>query len=127
MKRIIFLLTIFSSGSLWAEWTYSAYLEETGDKYYVDYSTIESNKSLVYAWNMTDLVKPDLNGALSFTSLYELKCNAPKQYRIISFQAYNLPMAEDGLMGSVNPDTDWEYLLPGSVIDIMVSDICSAD
>jgi len=126
MKKLIILIAVLMTTSASAEWTYSTSQKENGNKSYIDYKTIESNKGLVYAWTMTDFVRVGEDGVSSVKVFYAIDCGTPKQYNILSFHAYSSPMAAKGLMASLTPEDPWEYLIPGSVVDQVASDICTA-
>lgn len=127
MNKLIALLSIFISSPVWSEWSYVVSQESNGHEYYVDYTTIEFNEIHVYAWTMTDFIQEEDDGTESITALYEIRCDAPKQMRVISFQTYKNPMADGGLIKTIQPDPDFQYLIPGSVMDILVSTICLAN
>ena len=112
------------ASSAWAEWTHSTDSLETEVEYYIDYETVKSNNSLVYAWSMSDFLKPDNNGILSTKVLYEVDCEIPKKYKHLSFYLYTAHRAKGGHADSFMPDDVWVFPPPGSIGDTLVSDIC---
>ena len=113
--------------SAWAEWTLST--ESFDDKkYYLDFSTLEYDGNFVYAWIMTDFLKPDSDGISSNSMLYKTDCNRPKKYKLLSLILYKGSMGTGDVINSIQPPNDpWDYPPPGSVVEKLVSLMCSAN
>ena len=125
MKKLL-LLSVFLSSNTWAEWTIVAYHEDTRDDFYIDYATIESNGNLAYAWTMTNFLVASEDGTASVTAFYEVNCKAPKKFRVLSFQTYDTSMADGAFTNTTDTDSDFTFALPGSVVEVIISRICSS-
>ena len=114
------------ASSAWAEWSLTASAPDDGNKFYLDYNTIESDGNFVYAWTLIELAEQSSNGDLSQSGLYKVDCNIPKKYKYISFITYKGSMGTGGVNTSLEPENEpWSYPPPGSVSEIMLSRICS--
>ena len=80
MKKLILIaLLIFSSPS-YAEWTEVVKSEkpspyEDGNTYYVDFERVRKHDGYVFYWELVDLVKPSLEGYLSYRIYKKADCD----------------------------------------------------
>ena len=124
MKKLFLLLfsMLISLNSYGANWINIASTNE--HDFYADINSIKKNNEFVYAWILTDAMKPSSYGDLSNKILYETKCNNPYKYRGISWHYYKLPM------GQGSPDSnslvgDWNYASPESAREEILNFICN--
>jgi hypothetical protein len=92
MKKLLILLfsILISFNSYGADWI--KITSTTKNDFYIDINSIKKNSEFVYAWILSDYMKPDSYGDLSSKTLYETKCNTPIKFRGISWHYYKLPM-----------------------------------
>ena len=68
--------------SAWAEWSLTASAPDDGNKFYLDYNTIESDGNFVYAWTLIELAEQSSNGDLSQSGLYKVDATYLKNINI---------------------------------------------
>ena len=80
---------MFSSTSF-AEWTQLG-VSKSGDTYYLDFESIRKVDGFIYFWSLTDFLKPDEWGDLSYKTYLQGDC---KLFRIkyLSFSYHKQPM-----------------------------------
>ena len=113
---------MFSAAS-WAEWT--EVVSAGGTKTYVDFERIRKANGLVYYWAIQDRLEPSPNGALSYKTYYKVDCETLRHWEL-SFTTYKLPMAEgDGHTVPPDPDPQWDYAQPQSVLEATLEAVCA--
>ena len=95
-----------------------------GRIYYVDYERIRKHGGYVYWWKVTDLLKPDKDGDLSYKKYYQGDCKLFR-FKLLSYSYHKEPMGRG--IGETNnkPDKDWEYAPPDSASEIILKSVCS--
>ena len=127
MRYLLIISTLttslmFSAASR-AEWNYVT--GAGGDKTYVDFERIRTVNGLVYYWEITDKLEPSSTGALSYKVYSKVDCETLRKWEL-SFTTYKLPMAEgDGHTLSPDPDPQWQYAQPGSVLEATLQAVCN--
>ena len=116
---------MFSTTSF-AEWKSMNIKNDINTKYYLN-EKIRKHGGFIYAWILSDLVKPDKFGNLSYKSYWQVDCKVP---RIKNFQEFHY--AEQMGKGSVahiwnSPDKNplWTYIPPDSAAFSVLEFICS--
>ena len=127
MKYLLLLSTLtlsltFSSASF-AEWTLVGE-NVVGSRFYVDLDRIRKNDGYVYAWSLSDHLKPNEDGFMSSKSYREVDCKAFRE-KTLSYISYKQPMGEGEGRTSSPDNPKWRYPPPDSVIEILTNLICS--
>ena len=95
------------------------------DIIYIDFLNMKTNASLVFVWVLTDFKKLDSRGHLSTKGLYEVDCEMPEKYKLLSLNFYKSSMGEGELSDNWTPtNEEYQYPLPNSVISAVVSNTC---
>lgn len=95
------------------------------DIIYIDFLNMKTNASLVFVWVLTDFKKLDSRGHLSTKGLYEVDCEMPEKYKLLSLNFYKSSMGEGELSDNwTPPNEEYQYPLPNSVISAVVSNTC---
>ena len=115
--------TVALASPVFAGWTEVAE-SVNGSTFYIDYDTVKENNGYVYYWDLTDLLKPDSAGDLSYKSLNEVDCGIPRKYRILSDTYYTQPMASGSVNSSSNNASEWIYPSPSSVDETKINAVC---
>jgi hypothetical protein len=120
---LICLFTVLLSAPSYAEWTKVSESVD-GDTYYVDFERIRKHDGYVYFWRLGDLRKPDKDGDLAYKSYIQGDCKLFR-YKTLVTSYHKEPMG--GGTGEVdsNPDKEWKYPPPNSVIEIILKSVCS--
>ena len=114
--------TVAFASPVFAEWT-EVSKGVSGDSFYIDYDIVKENNGYVYFLRLTDLLKPDSEGDLSYKFLLEVDCGNARKFRVLSASYYTQPMA-GGKVTEMNPHDEWYYPKPNSVSGIMTKRVC---
>lgn len=112
---------MFSSISF-AGWTK---VSETygGDKMYLDYDRIREHDGDFYVWFLIDAIKPT-EGIFSVVHYRQVDCNIFR-YKDLDFSAYTYPMGNGTAKYTDQPQENWAYPSPDSLIESALNSICS--
>ena len=96
-----------------------------GDTYYVDFQRIRKHDSYVYWWVLTDFLKPDEDGDLSYKAYHQGDCKLFR-YKYLSVSRYKEPMGSGSGFNvpTASLPKDWNYPSPKSSIEIILKAIC---
>tara|TARA_B100001057_G_scaffold490983_1_gene580294 strand:+ start:3184 stop:3573 length:390 start_codon:yes stop_codon:yes gene_type:complete len=117
----LFSITMWTSNG-YGEWKFLTSSED-GTKFYIDFESVRKHEGYYYYWVLEDLLKPDIDGDLSYINYFQGDCNL---FRIkhLSGLYYKLPMGE-GNSYDVNPENPkWSYVPPGSVFETSLKTVC---
>ena len=123
MKGIILALILTSiSTHVMAKWEQYAYMKDDGTSIYIDRSTIRENRNIVRMWYLNDYKTMQINPRYKFQStkgLTEFDC-VDEKTRMLTFLHYTGNMG-GGRVVHVNDEGPgiWEYIVPGSVYEIL--------
>jgi hypothetical protein len=118
---ILFAL-VFASPS-YAKWK-KVSESVNGNTYYVDFERIRKHEGFVYFWQLTDLLKPDEYGELSFKVYKQGDCKL-FQYKSLSYVYHKQPMGQDtGDTDSIK-HPEWAYPPPSSANEAILKAVCS--
>ena len=119
---LLFSTAMFSSPSF-AEWT-KVGKNVDGNTFYVDFDRIRKHGGYVYFWRLTDLLKPDKEGGLSYKTYQQGDCKLFR-FKYLSFSSHKEPMGRGTPSASSNtPDKDWTYPSPNSSIENILKSVC---
>ena len=124
MKKLLCLslAALVSTSSMGADWEDNG-ANISGDKYYIDTSSIDNSGLYTKVWvkrigKKLKTSKP--KDTQESKVLYEFAC-ASKQIRILSGVFYNF----DGSMDSENTVSDWNYVPPDSIFEALMQRVCN--
>ena len=127
MKKtlLIFTLlvsTVFFSSPSKAGWT-KVSENVDGDTIYVDFERIRKHGGYVYYWALSDLLKPDQYGYLSYKVYQQGDCEMFR-YKQVSGNYIKKPMGV-GLGDSFIPVEKWVYPSHNSIDEAVINTVCS--
>ena len=107
----------------YADWV-AVSKNEFGTTYYVDIERIRTNGSNVYFWQLTDLLKPDKDGDLSYKDYVQGDCEMFRT-KYLSISSYKQPMGE-GVPYTTDslPNSEWKYPPPNSSGEGILKRVC---
>ena len=125
MKHLtITLLTLLLSMGAWAEWTLATE-NEAGDKFYIDFDSIEFKEEKMYVWLLNDYAVPTIYGHLSMKVKYEVDCQTPVKDRYLSNVFYEGAMGKGKIMRTLNETGEWYYVKEETSASFLYSELCS--
>ena len=112
---------MFSTTSF-ADWTEVSESVD-GDTFYVDFERIRKHGGYVYYWMLSDYLKPDETEILSGKVYHQGDCELFR-FKGLSWSFHKEPMG--GGTGEIDnePDKDWTYPPPDSVIETVLKAVC---
>ena len=119
---LVFSLTIFSS-TCYAEWTKVD--EDWLGTFYVDFASIRKVYGYVYFWRLSDFLKPDTDGELSYKIYTQGDCKLFR-YKVLNVSAHKQAMGE-GTGEVAEPIKElegWIYPPPNSAIEHTLKKVC---
>jgi hypothetical protein len=126
MKKLILILlfsTVMFSSPSYAEWT-KVGKSVKGDTSYVDFERMRKHDGYVYYWNLTDYLKPDEDGDLSFKTYNQVDCELFR-YKVLSWSFHKEPMGGDTGDTLNESDKEWRYPPPNSSIEFILKQVCN--
>ena len=122
MKNILLIVLTIVSTSVYAEWE-PLWKNSVGNVYYVDFDRIKKHDGFIYYWWLTDLLKPDKDGDLSYKSYNQGDCNVFRVKQLVG-SYYKVPMGEGkGQVFKFTAD-EWWYPEPGSGKEAILNEVC---
>ena len=128
MKKLVAIFTLLFSTTTfispaYAEWSSVAYNIE-GDHYHIDFSRIRKHDGNIYYWELLDLLKPSRHGFLSALTYKQGNCSK-FGFKILSEQYFKTAMATGVAdLTYSTPEENWRYPTPGSVNELVLTEIC---
>jgi hypothetical protein len=122
ISTLVFLTLMFSSSSF-AGWT--KVTENTvGSTYYVDFERMIKHDGYVYWWDLQSFLIPNKDGNWSYQLYRQGDCRLFRS-KVLSVSYYKKPMG--GGTGETNndPEKNWTYPSPNSVIEVILESVCS--
>ncbi len=128
MLRTILILTTLIFTVLFSTPSYSEWRKVgknvDGDTYYVDFERIRKVDGYVYFWELSDRLKPNKWGNLSAKMYKQGDCKLFR-YKNLSISTHKEPMGGGTGETDDNPDKEWNYPPPDSVIETILKSVCS--
>ena len=114
---------MFSSPS-YAEWTKVD--EDWLGTFYVDFASIRKVDGYVYFWRLSDFLKPDTDGELSYKIYTQGDCKLFR-YKVLSVSAHKQTMGEGTgeVAEPVKELEGWIYPRPNSAIEHTLKKVCT--
>ena len=118
------VLTLMFSSPSYAEWTKVSTTVE-GDTFYVDFERIRKHDGYVYWWGVSNLLKPDKDGDLSYKLYHQGDCELFR-FKFLSASTHKISMGEGKSYALADePQGKWEYPRPNSVSEDILKSVCS--
>ena len=126
IRKITLGITLLFSTLMFASPAYADW-EEIGESdsgtYYVDFDRIRKNGEYVYYWDLSDLLKPDEDGDLSYKVYNQGDCGMFRR-KTLSYSFHKQPMGE-GIGKTVSPpNSEWHYPPPKSMGEEILKRVC---
>ena len=129
MKRILspiliaLTFTVMFSSTSFADWTRVGE-NVTGDSFYVDFERIRKHEGYVYYWDLSNLLKPDKDGDLSYKKYSQGDC---KLFRVkgLTEVYYKQEMGRGNGKTNTSKNPQWKYPIPNSVLETILKAVCS--
>jgi len=128
MKNITIFLalafTVMFSSPSFADW------KEVGENvkghtFYVDFERIRKQNGYVYWWELTDLLKPNKDGDLSYKRYTLGDCKLFRVKRLM-MSFHNELMGRGTPVATINKaDKDWIYPPPNSSFETILNEVCA--
>ena len=93
-----------------------------GTTFYVDFERIRKHDGYVYYWVLTDFLKPDEDGVLSFKIYIQGDCKKLR-LKFLSGSSHKEPMG-GGTGKDEKPDEEWHYPPPDTVSETILKTVC---
>ena len=95
-----------------------------GNTFYVDFERIKKHGGYVYFWILSDYLKPDKYGDLSFKRYNQGDC---KLFRVkpLSYVFHKQPMGRDTGDSNSPKNPEWNYPIPNSSGETILKSVCS--
>ena len=118
------VFTVMFSSTSFGEWTKIGSSGGGATTYYVDFERIRKHGGYVYWWDMTSYSKPSEQGNLSVQDYNQGDC------KLLRFKNLSQTAFEQRMGGGINktnnvPDKEWTYPRPNSVIETILTSVCS--
>ena len=125
MKGLIFVLLMFISCSVWAEWVLIGESTDGSATIYVDPATIRREGVLVKYWRLTDIRVRNKDGNMSWRTRDELDCKKERS-RVTSMTTFSDSMLGGSLNGNFNyPNDEWADIPPCTLDAVKMKFVCA--
>jgi|APSaa5957512493_1039668.scaffolds.fasta_scaffold85550_1 hypothetical protein len=123
MKKIFLIFVLLFSLPSYAEWL-KVGKSNNGDIYYFDYEKVKKHGEYIYIEYLSDLLKPDIDGYLSYKSYMQIDCNLYR-YKILRANLYKESMAgKEGYTINMK-NAEWTQSAPITPIRLALFTACS--
>ena len=128
MKKLILIFTLLFS-VLFSSSSFSEWIEigttVDGTTFYVDFKSIKKHDRYVYYWDLGDYVKPEgRHGNLSVTNYNQVDCELNRRKNLTQTQ-HEKHMAQGRILSRITePDKNWSYPPPESLLITILSSVC---
>ena len=128
MKKILVLLLLMVSTSVFAEWTRVTESADGGYTLYIDYGTIKKKGHKLKVWNLFDYKTVRIGAAneryLSALTRFEYDCEEETE-RGLDYYWYSRNMRQGEIVRSItNIKDETESVMPGSMIETLFKIAC---
>ena len=118
-------ILMFISSVSYAEWILVEHNKNKGNKWYVDFESIEKKGKYIFYFELHDFGEKDNNGDMSAVNYKQVDCQK-LGYKFIEDTYYSGPMAS----GSINafydePDEDWKISTKGTFGHDILKKVCN--
>ena len=123
LTTLVFSLMIFSS-TCFAEWTKVD--EDWLGTFYVDFASMRKVDGHVYFWRLSDFLKPDADGELSYKIYTQGDCKLFR-YKVLGVSAHKQTMGEGTgeVAEPVKELEGWIYPRPNTVGETSLKKVCT--
>ena len=95
-----------------------------GNIFYFDIEKVKKHGEYIYIEYLADLLKPDIDGYLSYKSYMEIDCNLFR-YNTLRVSLYKESMAEKEGYTINNSDAEWKKSPPMTPIRLAIVSACA--
>lgn len=120
--KTLLLLSLFVTGSAWAEWIKIDSMEVS--ILYIDPATIRKEGSLRKVWTLFNLKQRATDGTMSIRSRQEFDCKDEK-YRFLTMTKYTGPMTEGKMISNGENPSDWFEIPPDTSAESFLKIVCA--
>lgn len=119
----LLLLSLFVTGSAWAEWKV---VDETEKAFfYIDPATIRKEGNLRKVWEITDLKTRETDVAMSKRARTEYDCKN-ERWRLLALSTYSESMVKGKeLFNMRGGPTDWSDIPPRTAVETTLKIVCA--
>jgi hypothetical protein len=117
------IFTVMFSSPSFADWK-KVVENVKGTTFYVDFERIRKHGGYVYFWYLTDLLKPDKDGDLSYKIYNQGDCKLFR-HKYLSISLSKEPMGGGTGKTFTYNDNNWIYPPPGSSGESILKSACS--
>jgi len=96
----------------------------TGNKFYVNPSTIRRDGNLRRYWKFTDYASRQSTGVLSARTFEETDCREERR-RTIEITGFSESMLQGRILGTERGDGSWDQIAPGTVAETVMRYVCA--
>ena len=90
----------------------------------MDFERIRKHDGFVYWWDLTDYLKPNKYGDLSYKLYQQGDCKLFR-YKYLGSSNYKQPMGGGHGADYNEPDKDWTYTTPNTSGEVTLKSVCS--
>ena len=130
MKKLLLIFTLLFSTLVFSSPSYAGWTKvgenENGDIFYVDLDRIRKHDGYVYAWDLSNYLKPTKQGNLSVKIYKQHDCKLVR-FKHLSFSFHKQPRGRGSgdVMKPVKEVQGWQYPAPNNVSESILKSICS--
>ena len=122
MKKLtILLFSILISFNSYGEWVQVS-TSVTGMTTFVNIDKIKENNDYIYYWTLTNNYTDDSNKS---AKAYRKSDCAVNRFKVLAFYSYSEPMGGGRLLSQFTPPDEWQYAIPNSVDDTLLTYTCN--
>ena len=120
-----FLILIFINSISHAEWTLVEHNKNGGNKWYVDFDSIEKKGKYTFYFELHDFGKKDEYGDMSAVNYKQVDC-LKLGYKYLEDTYYSGPMASGNINAFYDePDEEWTWFPKGTYGYEILKRVCS--
>ncbi len=121
MKKFLFFILLTISSIAHANWNLT-FTSTDGDKFYIDYSTINRQNNIAKVWVRVDF-GDGVEGSIRSTRSYNEYDCIQKKYRRLTTTYFKKPNLEQ-LVTTENKPTEYSYIAPNTVASGIIEIVC---
>ena len=129
MKKIVFILLMAFSCSVWAEWKFIEQGTSSKHSFFIDPMTIKKEGNKRKVWELKNLFQMGKMGEMSTRSRIEYDCKE-EQYRFIQISYFPEKFATGSVLLVHNyqiniPGGEWSQIAPETVDEALFKFVCA--
>ena len=125
MKKLhILLFSMLMSFNSYGEWTWEGESASNSSNWYIDLYKTRKVDNYIYYWTMSVLLKPDIDGDLSYVNYLQGDCKLMRTMNLSEFY-YTQPMAVGNATTNTIENPSWIFPVPNSGTELMLKSACN--